>query len=403
MQVFWLICVIACSHTTRSTNISYPDILSALKVFKMSSNTWLATLNTIANGGNITTPNKTDDSSTSEAELTALLLCHVFLGTVGFLVNLGVILVLINNKIMLDFPANWFVLSLAAGDATTCVLINLLVSVFIIPGEKVEIVETLLRFVFLSGCGNLLLLTFNRFLSVYNPLRYPAYMTTFKAKRLAVIPWITALLLSASYEYSRWAKVKHASYVGFIYYCALVLSITAFNIYIFKVAREKSKEIKKLETAVLGPKLANKRSSAKEYRLAIRLLVVTVTFLVSCITLIVFAGVNQSNESPLSQSFHVKFAWFALSVQLNTIIDPLVYSINHPVFTRYFHRIRNCLRQRNVLAQGDAFHIGKVKIDCNKNDNGIDFMNHDQATCTSNGLEGSSSGQRINVRCAWKD
>jgi hypothetical protein len=265
----------------------------------MFNDTWRAS-NATSNGRNFTTIHKTDDDdSFTGAEVTAMQLCHGFLGAVGFLENVGVILVILFNRIMLDFPANWFVLSLAISDAVACIVTVLVININTIRGQNVEILTVLFRFLVLSGCGNLFILTLNRFLSLYNSLRYAARMTTRRAKLIVWVPWVTSFILCAFEAYSNWVKRKK-TFVGGPYYSALILSITAMNMYMFKQARQKSKEIKPLESAVLGPKAT---SSMREYRLVIRLLIVTFTFFISCIPLMVIWLVYQTELGTASTSF----------------------------------------------------------------------------------------------------
>ena len=286
---------------------------------------------------NFTTVNMNADEIPG-AEITQMQLCHGFLGAVGFLENLGVLLVVLKNRIVLDCPGNWFVLNLVISDALMCVAINILVNVFLYLGQKVEILISLIRFIILLNIGNLFMLTFNRFLSLRNSLRYPALMTVTRAKCLALVPWIIAFFLCVFY------KCFRKAYVGNTYYGALILSITVLNIYIFKQAIEKNREIRRLEHAVRAPKTA-----LRENGLAIRLLFIFLTFFGSCIPLMVFGGKYESDESPSSPSFIASFIWYAVALQINAIVDPIVYSINHPIFTRYLEQIRKLLRQRNAV------------------------------------------------------
>ena len=310
----------------------------------MNHSTW-PTSNGTWNDKNFTTVNKNAGDITG-AEITQMQLCHGFLGAVGFLENLGVLLVVLKNRIVLDCPGNWFVLNLVISDALMCVAINILVNVFLYLGQKAEILISLIRFIILLNIGNLFMLTFNRFLSLRNSLRYPALMTVTRAKCLALVPWIFAFLLCVFY------KCFREAYVGNTYYGALILSITVLNIYIFKQAIEKNREIRRLERAVQAPKTA-----LRENGLAIRLLFIFLTFFWSCIPLMVFGRKYESNESS-SPSFIASFIWYAVALQINAIVDPIVYSINHPIFTRYLEQIRKLLRQRNAVVP-DGQNIGR--------------------------------------------
>ena len=110
---------------------------------------------------------KMNDGLLTGKEVMAMQLCHGFLGAIGLHEYLGVILVILfhKSKILLGFPSNWCVLSLAAIDALTCILINL-VNTYYIAGQRIPILLTMSRFVAHYGITSLLLLTFNRFLCI---------------------------------------------------------------------------------------------------------------------------------------------------------------------------------------------------------------------------------------------
>jgi hypothetical protein len=283
----------------------------------------------------------------TDSEVAALRFCHNLLGCVGFVENLAVVAVILHNRQMLDFPANWFVLSLALSDAFACVVIPLAINVITIPDEKIGQLTAVFAFIVLANSGNLFMLTFNRFLSVYNSLRYPEYMTTKRAKFLVLIPWLNAVILQAYAHHT-----ERTSLLGSAYFGALIFSFTALNAYLLKKARKNKKEIKQLETAVLGATKAA-TSFLKEYGLVIRLTIVSFTFFASCIPIMVLWLLHKRKDpGDASTPFKRTFVWCVVATELNSIIDPLVYSVNHPIFRRYFDKIRNRLRRRNRVNPG---------------------------------------------------
>ena len=310
----------------------------------MLNYTWPAS-NATSYDKNITTANKTVEGVLTKSEITAMQLCHGFLGTIGFLENLGVIFVILLNRMLLDFPANWFVVSLAISDAITCAIINIVVNIYIIAGLNLEVLVMVFRFVALASANNLFILTFNRFLSVHNSLRYPAIMTTFRAKCLVLIGWIIAFLLSPVYELLHWAKLSQLSYIVGTYYSALITAITSLNIYIVRQARSKRKQIEQVEMQVLGTKTT---SSTREYLLAIRLVIMFLTFLASTIPLMVLVQAYNNEKSRRSVSVHRHFVWCIVAMELNSIIDPFIYTVNHPVFRKYLHKVRNGISLGNL-------------------------------------------------------
>ena len=310
----------------------------------MSNHIWLNS-NVTSNDRNLSTPNTSLDDSFTNSEVTAMQLCHILLGLVGVLENLGVIvLILHNRRIILDYSANWFVLNMAVSDLVACLITVCFVNIAIIHGKNFAISAILFRFVVLSGTGNLFILTFNRFLSVFKSLRYSAYMTVRRAKRLVLIPWIMAFVLCVAQWYSYRVMNILNNFVGGIYYGALTLSIVVLNVYLLKTARDKMRDIKTLTTAAFG---RNAAPFIKEYRLLIRLFIVTLTFFASSVPLMVIMLLYQSKEARMSTSFQRKFVWIAVVTLLNTIIDPLVYSTSYPLFTKYFKKTQNRFSRRN--------------------------------------------------------
>jgi hypothetical protein len=241
---------------------------------------------------------------------------------------------------MLDVPSNWFVLSLAVADAVTCLALIFLV--FIIDVKigttLIAIFAIIVQFAMFSSTGNLSLLTFNRFLSVYSSLRYTAFMTIDRAKRLVWVPWISAGLITVFLGYSFQKGIENASYIGNAYYTVLIIVISALNAYMFKQASDK----RKVDAQNAVPSFKRKLLK-REYRLFIRLLIVNLTFFGSCIPVMIMLYLYLTKESRHTSSFRHKITWFYLVSVLNAAIDPLVYSINHPVFKRYFNKFQNML------------------------------------------------------------
>ena len=321
----------------------------------MFHNTSLAS-NAIWYGTNLTTANKSDVDVLTKAEIAAMRLCHSFLGSVGVLENLGVIFVILLNRILLDFPANWFVLSLAIADAITCVVMNVFENMYAIAGLKyLEVPVIAIRFVALASVGNLFLLTFNRFLSIHNSLKYHKIMTTSRAKCLVICPWIIAFILSPIYELLSLAELSQISYIVGIYYGALIISIILLNTYILKIARDKSKKIKRLEMQIMGRKT---RYSTMEYLLSVKLLIVFVTFLASTVPLMAFSEAYKDEKSRRSVSFHRIFVWCVLAMELNAVVDPFVYSIDHPIFKRYLDKVLNLISPRNRIIPKETANQG---------------------------------------------
>jgi hypothetical protein len=75
----------------------------------------------LSGGSNITHSNAGNHRQTFvDSECIIIRFLFVFTGSVGLLENIAVVAIILHNRIMLDFPSNWFVLSLAIADAIFC-------------------------------------------------------------------------------------------------------------------------------------------------------------------------------------------------------------------------------------------------------------------------------------------
>ncbi len=131
----------------------------------------------------------------SEAEAAALVLVVVLLGSVGFLLNLLLILSIILTDGFADAPANLLVLSLACADLSLCCLFG---PVFIHNCYRpvFNIVLSVGRFVSGATTGNIFLLSLNRLLSIVTDLKYPSIMTFKRTVTLVGIVWFVAVLVT---------------------------------------------------------------------------------------------------------------------------------------------------------------------------------------------------------------
>jgi hypothetical protein len=289
--------------------------------------------------------NGTLHSPFNPAEILTIQLCHGFLGVAGLIENVFIIIVILRlRKIMLDFPSNRFVLSLAIADSVSC-LSTIAAVLCITTGRKFEIFCLIIQFTLLTSSGNLLVLTFNRFLSLHSALKYPALMTTQRAVRLQFVPWIVATIFSAlSILSNRLIGIPCMIYVKNLYYSINILMITALNIYMFKIARDKRKMDER------NPAVVN--DTHRNSRLRIRLLIVNLIFFASCIPLMIIFYLYPSKRSRESTAYIRKVVWCYFAVLFNAAVHPLVYAARLPTFKRYFDGLKeklslNCRAQDN--------------------------------------------------------
>ena len=118
------------------------------------------------------------------------------LGGIGVVTNFAVIVpVLRKLDSLFDSPSKFLILNLVFVDAVVSLLAFPRVALTHETG--LVILDCFTQFTLLASAGNLLLLVFNRFLSIYDSLKYPSYMIvgTMKLSMVAVVllPWSAAI------------------------------------------------------------------------------------------------------------------------------------------------------------------------------------------------------------------
>ena len=298
------------------------------------NDSWISNLSTESN-----LSIKNDGSPFDTAKILAVQLSHSILGAVGFIENIVVVLVVLRKRTtLLGIPSNRFVLSLALADAVVCLAAISAVACFT-TGRNYDIFCNIIQFALLVSVGNLLLLTFNRFLAVYTSLRYPALMTTERAKGLQVAAWIMAVIFSVLGPLSKQPGFKFLVYVKNAYYTMNILIIISFNVYLLKQAKDK----RKMSTHNGGP--VSKVLFKRDFRLVIRLLILNLIFFGSCVPLMIIFHIYSSKESRQSASYVRKVVWCYFAVLLNAVANPFVYGVKLPVFQRWIEK-RKQLRVR---------------------------------------------------------
>ena len=293
------------------------------------------------------TGNFSNEPIFEESELMIIHILFAFFGFTGLLVNIIVVAVIIHKRLILDLPSSWFGLSLAIADAVFSST-GIPAMHGLCTGASYVFLGVVVEFLTIASAGNLLTLTFNRFLSVYSSLRYPALMTPMKAKILVVVPWATALVLSAVVWISCQAGIDNALYLLSAYYTTLVILISALNIYMFKTAREKLKVTARQKTTVQEH---NRKLPNKKFCQSVRLLLVTLTFYGACIPTIILLFLYPTVHSRETRPFKRKIIGCFLVSLFNAVLNPFLYqpSTNHPMFKRYFNNVGNQIFQRRSV------------------------------------------------------
>ena len=205
---------------------------------------------------------------------------------VGLVENIVVTVAILTNYILWDIPSNWFVLSLAIVYTLFCVYAGVIFIHFQptkhLPSlmKSVWFIEPLARVSYLSSSSSLFIVMFNRFLSIYDSLKYPSRITLERAKRLIIIVWSVAIFMTILTDI--WSPID---FLSFICFTLSSLSTIVLNIYLFNKASNQRKTIKRQHVTVIT---GQKRSMMSEYRSFFRLAMVTFTSGVAYAFTIVF-------------------------------------------------------------------------------------------------------------------
>ena len=312
----------------------------------MSDNAWMRNPFTLG----LRNRTVANDESTTEQfsiELAEFVAANFFLGLfsfVGLAVNCAVIAAILSNKVLRDIPSNLFVLSLAIADAFLCLIYS---AICLHMARSKLLTETLrftryivhlTRLALLSGSSNLLLLIYNRFISIYDPFNYLERMTLKRAKLLIFVVWSLAVVLACLSAVSSFVV-----YLTVIHLAVCELATTAINVYLLKQASDQRKAIARLHKSVLT---GQKRSVMREYRSFLRLTVVICTSTLANVYNVVSWFYRSAYLSRKSRTYQIQAIVCFIVLALIAAIHPLVYSITSEEFKRIVKKVKDRLFQR---------------------------------------------------------
>ena len=274
----------------------------------------------------ITTMNDTRKSKAffTPGELAAVTFFEMSLGGIGVVTNFAVIVsVLRKLHILFDSPAKFLVLNLVFVDAVISLLAFPRVALTHETG--LVILDCFTQFTLLASGGNLLLLVFNRFLSVYDSMKYPSYMIVGTTKRSIVavflLPWSAAIFFPILFVV---ADLHELMYISAVYYTVVILLTTAMDGYMLRKAYHLRETIEKQHNVVT---IRQKKSLLEKWQPLLRPIVVRVIFFTSCVSNIVIWFVYPTKADRQSRSFLVHITWSYVLALLNAAINPTVYKI----------------------------------------------------------------------------
>lgn len=285
-------------------------------------------------------------------------------GSVGLLENAAAVVIILRNRNMLDRPSNWFLLSLAIADAMFC-LRAIALTHPLCTGTSCTNFGVLAQLVMITSAGNVFIFTFDRFLSVYHSLRYPALMTCSRARCLIIVAWAVAFLLTAAVEISGQAGIHNITYLHSSYYTALIISTTALNVYVFKTAWDKRRITAQQQNALRPPEDGFVK---REFCLPTRPFIAALTFWGASIPTIVSLYLYPIIPARQTSSFQRNIVWSFVAMVFSSAANPPMYLANNPVFQRYFNNLRNRIFRPNSVGviKTEAGNTSVIVIHCSK-------------------------------------
>lgn len=289
-------------------------------------------------------------------ELHVVTVALVMISVIGTIQNLMVVVAMfVSRNRLLDIPSNWFVLSLATADLFVC---GISVPIYIIHLHAFfwEPFLGFGQFTTLISGGSLFLLTFNRFLSVYDTLSYMKRMTVFRAQLFTMGMWFLAVTLTIITTVGKNYDMDNLVFLSIVYYVMINLLTVAFHLYMFRASFIKTKAIRGQRVVVLS---GQQKNLIQEYNHLFRLVIVVGTYVITWVPFSATLSGTPEKEERLSRSFQRQFALFYTLLATNSAVDPFLYFLRSQEFKMFTQKVKRYLSpsKRRVESHIVAFHI----------------------------------------------
>lgn len=188
-----------------------------------------------------------------ESELLVVSVLYTILALTGFLSNVSAIVSILTGERYLEVPTNWFILNQCIADLF---MSTALTSMFIYylhnPTEKIYL-QPIAHLASISAIGSLALLVFNRALSIFDPFKYPRWMTVTRAIYLTFILWFLNLVsaLLSGIGISMNSDVFYTRLARFLVIPIILVNLACYS-YLFYKAKQHQQRIRSLQKAVRG-------------------------------------------------------------------------------------------------------------------------------------------------------
>ena len=261
-------------------------------------------------------------------ELVVVTTILVIIALLGSFFNTFVIASITTGEGYLEAATNWFILSQAFADLFVSISVTpMLIYYFHNLTEKIYL-EPYSHLAFIPTIGSLALLMFNRAISVFDPFKYPTWMTARRAIFLLIILWFTGLIAAVFSAIRKNGKcglcyIRFGRFLG----VPILIVIAVCYLYLFCKSRQHQKEIRRQHNALSG-----QQKSLEQDLKSFRTLVLIVGVHVLCLTPVIVVLIVVDRDKHL-QFFARCLAWTVIPVIFNSACaNPAIYYLRSKDF-----------------------------------------------------------------------
>ena len=241
----------------------------------------------------------------------------------GSLFNSLVLFVFFRNRYLLQTPSNHILLNLAITDFLACC--------FIVPGHMHTILTgyitsayDIVLILFVTGSmGGAVLMTVDRFLAIFHPLRYVCLVTTSRTRLALASNWSLASLLAGTFFiHLRYRILACVEYVLAAVNLAYLLTILFLYAAIFRCSWRQIQKVFAQQSDKRKARVGKCKTTLKSAK---RTGCVVFFFVISYLPVFVIGTIrlDRSTERPIIQGF----VWALSCAFWNSCVNPLIYCV----------------------------------------------------------------------------
>ena len=254
----------------------------------------------------------------SNAETGTIFGVVTFIGAVGFLENLFLILSILLTDQFVDTPSNIFIMSLACADMLVCT-VSVPLFIYNCYHPIFTIFINVSKFNAVATTGSIFTLSLDRYISLVRGLKYPKVMTLKRTVNLVAGTWIAASFVGISAVIGLVWEVKPLVHIT-RYFLGFYISATiVMYMYMYNLGRKHRKQLARQAYAVTG----QIQAKFDEFRALRSLFMIAGTFAVCWLPVTVAAFFLDRTKNPFQ--FFRAYVYTTPLCAVNSVVDPVVY------------------------------------------------------------------------------